>query len=179
MDAFPHLSMNQSFRLEMDRVHWQDNPQHFSAWCDGLTGYPIVDAAMRGLQKTGWMHKRLRMIVASFLTKDIQIDWREGERTPAEHRASMTWVQRLKRVYGIDIETCPTYGGTVKVIACIEDALVIQRILNHLKEKGEYQDALRLPECRGPRQTSLFGLGKFVSESQGCCRRHQALDWLI
>lgn len=80
MHAFQHLSMNRSFRLEMDRVQWQDNPQHLSAWCSGMTGYPIVDAAMRALKKTGWMHNRLRMIVASFLTKDLQIDWREGER---------------------------------------------------------------------------------------------------
>jgi hypothetical protein len=65
--------------------------------------------------------------------------------------------QRLKRVFGIDIKTCHECGGTVKVIACIEDPLVIQKILNHLKEKGEYHDAFRLPESRGPPQTSLFG----------------------
>ena len=68
-----------------------------------------------------------------------------------------TWAQRLKRVFGIDIETCPACGGAVKVIACIEDPGVIQKILNHLKEKSEYQDALRLPESRGPPQTRLFG----------------------
>jgi deoxyribodipyrimidine photo-lyase len=52
----------------------------FEAWCDGRTGYPIVDAGMRQLRATGWMHNRVRMIVASFLTKDLLIDWREGER---------------------------------------------------------------------------------------------------
>lgn len=77
--------------------------------------------------------------------------------TPAQRRASMTWGQRLKRVFNIDIETCRECGGAVKVIACIEDPVVIQRILNHLKEKGEYQDAFRLPESRGPPQTRLFG----------------------
>jgi hypothetical protein len=58
-------------------------------------------------------------------------------------RASMTWAQRLKRVFSIDIETCITCGGTMKVIASIEDPMVIQKILNHLKKKSEYQDALR------------------------------------
>ena len=77
--------------------------------------------------------------------------------TPAERRAAMTWAQRLKRVFNIDIETCQECGGARKVIACIEDPVVIRKILNHLKEKGEYQDAFRLPESRGPPQTSLFG----------------------
>jgi hypothetical protein len=84
------------------------------------------------------------------------------DQTPAERRAAMTWAQRLKRVFNIDIETCRECGGAMKVIAdtsdrCIEDPVVIQKILNHLKEKGEYQDAFRLPASRGPPQTSLFG----------------------
>lgn len=69
----------------------------------------------------------------------------------------MSWAQRLKRVFNIDIETRRECGGAMKVIACIEDPVVIQKILNHLKEKGEYQDAFRLPESRGPPQPSLFG----------------------
>lgn len=76
--------------------------------------------------------------------------------TPAERRGAMTWAQRLKRVFNIDIETCRECGGTVKVIACIEDPMVIQKILDHLKEKSECQDAVRLPESRGPPQTALF-----------------------
>ena len=59
--------------------------------------------------------------------------------------------------FNIDIETCEQCGGAMKVIACIEDPVVIQKILNHLKEKVEYQDAFRLPESRGPPQTRLFG----------------------
>jgi hypothetical protein len=77
--------------------------------------------------------------------------------TPAERRASMTWAQRFKRVFNINIETCRECGGAMQVIACIEDPVVIQKILNHLKKKGEYQDAFRLPESRGPPQTRLFG----------------------
>jgi len=73
---------------------------------------------------------------------------------PAELRADMMWAQRLKCVFNIDIETCRECGGAMKVMACIEDPVVI---LNNLKEKGEYQDEFRLPESHGPPQTSLFG----------------------
>jgi hypothetical protein len=77
------------------------------------------------------------------------------DRTPAERRASMTWTQRLKRVFGIDIETCPACGGAVKVIACIEDPVVIKRILDHLKQKADANEPRPLPESRAP-PTSLF-----------------------
>jgi deoxyribodipyrimidine photo-lyase len=67
-------------RSEYDNMKWNDDPVAFSAWANGQTGYPIVDAGMRQLRKTGWMHNRVRMVVASFLTKDLLIDWRKGER---------------------------------------------------------------------------------------------------
>jgi len=69
-----------AFRPELRNIPWQDDPAGFAAWTDGRTGYPVVDAAMRQLNATGWMHNRARMIVASFLTKDLLIDWRLGER---------------------------------------------------------------------------------------------------
>jgi deoxyribodipyrimidine photo-lyase len=69
-----------AFRPELRHIAWQDDPAGFSAWADGRTGYPVVDAAMRQLNATGWMHNRARMIVASFLTKDLLIDWQHGER---------------------------------------------------------------------------------------------------
>lgn len=68
----------------------------------------------------------------------------------------MTWAQRLNRVFNIDIEVCTQCGGPVQVIACIEDPVVIQKILDHLKEKAEIQDAVRLPDTRAPPQTTLF-----------------------
>lgn len=74
-----------AFRPEYDRLQWDDAPDLFAAWCEERTGYPIVDAAMRQLHQTGYMHNRLRMIVASFLTKDLGIDWRHGERHFAAH----------------------------------------------------------------------------------------------
>lgn len=79
MFAFPDLSKNKCFKPNMDHLQWIDDELVFQHWCEGKTGYPIIDAAMRCLNNTGWMHNRLRMIVASFLTKDLQIDWRRGE----------------------------------------------------------------------------------------------------
>lgn len=83
---FPHVATG-AFLEAGNRVAWRTSENDFRAWCDGRTGYPIVDAAMRQLNTTGWMHNRLRMIVASFLTKDLLIDWRRGERYFEQHLA--------------------------------------------------------------------------------------------
>jgi deoxyribodipyrimidine photo-lyase len=76
---FPH-SAKDSFKPQYDRIAWLNNEEHFNAWCKGKTGYPIVDAGMRELNETGFMHNRVRMVVASFLTKHLLIDWRWGEK---------------------------------------------------------------------------------------------------
>jgi deoxyribodipyrimidine photo-lyase len=76
---FPH-SVNNAFKPAYDRIAWRNNETEFEAWCNGNTGYPIVDAGMRELNTTGFMHNRVRMITASFLTKHLLIDWRWGER---------------------------------------------------------------------------------------------------
>lgn len=75
---FPRV-VEQSFKPEYDKIQWRNNETEFQAWCDGQTGYPIVDAGMRELNSTGFMHNRVRMITASFLTKHLLIDWRWGE----------------------------------------------------------------------------------------------------
>ncbi|MGL6260134.1 deoxyribodipyrimidine photo-lyase [Vibrio sp. WXL210] len=75
----PRLCQHQDFIAWGANVKWSESEQHLLAWQQGRTGYPIVDAAMRQLNQTGWMHNRLRMVVASFLTKDLHIDWRKGE----------------------------------------------------------------------------------------------------
>ncbi len=75
---FPHV-IDRSFRPEYDRVAWSGDTEAYEAWCQARTGYPVVDAAMRQLHETGWMHNRARMITASFLVKDLLIDWRWGE----------------------------------------------------------------------------------------------------
>jgi deoxyribodipyrimidine photo-lyase len=80
---FPHVKEH-SFRREYDRIEWRNNLDEFEKWCNGQTGYPIVDAGMRELNATGYMHNRVRMITASFLTKHLLIDWRWGEAYFAE-----------------------------------------------------------------------------------------------
>lgn len=75
---FPEV-VNTSFKKDYDKIQWRNNEKEFEAWCKGQTGYPIVDAGMRELNETGFMHNRVRMITASFLTKHLLIDWRWGE----------------------------------------------------------------------------------------------------
>ena len=84
--AFPRVSMHRAFRPELDEnVAWREDREAFEAWKEGRTGIPIVDGAMRQLLRTGWMHNRLRMVVAMFLSKNLLIDWREGERHFMRH----------------------------------------------------------------------------------------------
>ncbi|KAF4628344.1 hypothetical protein G7Y89_g9809 [Cudoniella acicularis] len=85
MAHWPYVCMNKPFKPEYTNIEWEYNDEHFKAWCEGCTGYPIVDAAMRQLNHSGWMHNRCRMIVASFLAKHLLIDWRMGERYFMEH----------------------------------------------------------------------------------------------
>ncbi len=75
---FPH-TMDHAFRPEYDRIQWINDKKQFDAWCNGQTGYPLVDAGIREMNATGYMHNRVRMVVASFLSKDLLIDWRWGE----------------------------------------------------------------------------------------------------
>lgn len=80
---FPHTSKN-SFKSKYDRIEWRNNEEEFTKWCKGETGYPLVDAGMRQLNQTGFMHNRIRMLVGSFLCKHLLIDWRWGEAYFAE-----------------------------------------------------------------------------------------------
>ncbi len=80
---FPH-SVEKSFKPQYDNIPWENNEAHFEKWCEGKTGYPMVDAGMRELNATGFMHNRVRMVTASFLTKHLLIDWKWGERYFAE-----------------------------------------------------------------------------------------------
>ncbi|GAB7363223.1 hypothetical protein MBLNU230_g3505t1 [Neophaeotheca triangularis] len=77
---WPYVCMSKPFKYEYTNIDWEYNEAHFAAWCQGQTGYPIVDAAMRQLKYMGYMHNRCRMITASFLAKDLLLDWRKGER---------------------------------------------------------------------------------------------------
>lgn len=83
--GFPRVSRHRAFRAATEAVPWRHAPDELAAWQEGRTGFPLIDAAMRQLQSTGWMHNRLRMIVAMFLSKNLLIDWRLGERFFMQH----------------------------------------------------------------------------------------------
>lgn len=85
MVAWPRVCKHRSFKPETDSICWRHDKKEFQLWCEGRTGFPLVDAAMRQLQETGWMHNRLRMVVAMFLSKDLFIDWRWGEKFFMQH----------------------------------------------------------------------------------------------
>lgn len=85
MANFPQLAVGEPFRAETRFIQWSSDEALFQAWCEGRTGYPLVDAAQRQLVQTGWMHNRLRMVSAMFLTKNLFIDWRRGEQFFMRH----------------------------------------------------------------------------------------------
>tara|TARA_R110000868_G_scaffold67368_1_gene200060 strand:+ start:3431 stop:4735 length:1305 start_codon:yes stop_codon:yes gene_type:complete len=112
---FPHTA-TQSFKPQYDRIVWRNNEIEFKAWCDGKTGYPLVDAGMHQLNKTGFMHNRVRMLVGSFLCKHLLIDWRWGEAYFAE---------KLH-----DYEMASNLGNWQWVAGCGVDAAPYFRIFN-------------------------------------------------
>lgn len=112
---FPHTA-TQSFKPPYDRIEWRNNEQEFKLWCDGKTGYPLVDAGMRQLNETGFMHNRVRMLVGSFLCKHLLIDWRWGEAYFAE---------KLH-----DFELASNVGNWQWVAGCGVDAAPYFRIFN-------------------------------------------------
>ncbi|MFO8212372.1 FAD-binding domain-containing protein, partial [Pseudomonas aeruginosa] len=83
--GFPQVSRGRAFRAQTEALPWRRAPAELEAWQQGRTGFPIIDAAMRQLLATGWMHNRLRMLTAMFLSKNLLIDWREGERWFMRH----------------------------------------------------------------------------------------------
>jgi deoxyribodipyrimidine photo-lyase len=85
MAGYPRVCMHRAFLPATERVRWRDDPTGFEAWCLGRTGIPMVDAGMRQLEATGWMHNRVRMVTAMFLTKNLLIDWRRGEQWFMRH----------------------------------------------------------------------------------------------
>ena len=112
---FPHTTKN-SFKPKYDRILWKNNEKDFDAWCQGKTGYPLVDAGMRELNETGFMHNRVRMLVGSFLCKHLLIDWRWGEAYFAE---------KLH-----DYEQSSNIGNWQWVAGCGVDAAPYFRIFN-------------------------------------------------
>ena len=137
---FPH-SATASFRKEYDQIKWRNNEKEFDAWCNGKTGYPIVDAGMRELNQTGFMHNRVRMIVASFLTKHLLIDWRWGERY---------FARKL-----LDFELSSNVGGWQWAAGSGVDAAPYFRIFNPYEQVKKFDKDLKyikkwVPEFSDP-----------------------------
>ena len=142
---FPHVAGG-AFLPAGERIAWRQAPREFEAWCEGRTGYPIVDAAMRQLNETGWMHNRLRMIAASFLCKHLLIDWRQGERY---------FEQRL-----IDADLAQNNGGWQWCASTGTDAAPYFRIFNPITQSKRYDpdgSFIRefVPELRNVKDTRV------------------------
>lgn len=134
-DFFTHIAYHfpqvfgRAFVERFADLHWDNNPDHFQAWCDGKTGFPIVDAGMCELNATGFMHNRVRMIVASFLVKDLHIDWRWGERYFARHL--------------VDYDPCVNNGNWQWAASTGCDAQPYFRIFNPWLQQLKFD-----PDCR-------------------------------
>ena len=116
--------MHQPFKLKTKALKWREDESDFQAWADGQTGYPIVDAGMRQLNQTGWMHNRLRMVTAMFLTKNLLIDWRWGERY---------FMQKL-----IDGDLAANNGGWQWSASTGTDAVPYFRIFNPFSQSKRF-----------------------------------------
>jgi deoxyribodipyrimidine photo-lyase len=114
----------ESLRPEFDRIQWDNDEQEIAAWAEGRTGFPIVDAGMRQLARTGWMHNRVRMITASFLVKDLLVDWRIGER----------WFRRLL----VDADVAQNVGNWQWVAGTGPDAAPYFRIFNPVLQSKKF-----------------------------------------
>ncbi|QAX81757.1 deoxyribodipyrimidine photo-lyase [Candidatus Pseudomonas adelgestsugas] len=156
--GYPRVSRHLAFRRETEAVVWRQAPNDLAAWQEARTGLPIIDAAMRQLLEIGWMHNRLRMIVAMFLTKNLLIDWREGERFFMRHL--------------IDGDLAANNGGWQWSASTGTDAVPYFRIFNPLKQSKKFDSegmfikhwlpeltTLNKKEVHNPEEaTKLFGV---------------------
>jgi deoxyribodipyrimidine photo-lyase len=120
---FPKSAEN-SFKAQYDKIIWEKNEVHFDSWCTGKTGYPIVDAGMRELNATGFMHNRVRMVVASFLTKHLLLDWRLG---------AAYFAEKL-----LDFELASNTGGWQWAAGCGCDAAPYFRVFNPQAQQEKF-----------------------------------------
>jgi deoxyribodipyrimidine photo-lyase len=147
----PHVA-GHAFRREYDALRFPGDDALYSAWCDGRTGYPLVDAAMRQINATGYMHNRLRMVAASFLVKDLLVDWRRGERYFADHLN--------------DFELAANNGGWQWAASTGCDAQPYFRIFNPVTQSQKFD-----PDGSFIR--------KHVPELAGCDNRAIHAPWLM
>jgi deoxyribodipyrimidine photo-lyase len=121
---FPRVSMHRPLRAQTDQLAWRDEPRDFASWCEARTGFPLVDAAMRQLNETGWMHNRLRMVTAMFLSKYLLLDWRRGEGYFMRHL--------------IDGDIAANNGGWQWSASTGTDAAPYFRLLNPLRQAERF-----------------------------------------
>ncbi|GLO15313.1 deoxyribodipyrimidine photo-lyase [Pseudomonas putida] len=139
LTGYPQVSRHRAFRAQTEALPWRDAPADLEAWEQGRTGFPIIDAAMRQLLHTGWMHNRLRMVVAMFLSKNLLIDWRKGERHFMRHL--------------IDGDLAANNGGWQWSASTGTDAVPYFRLFNPISQSQRFDPQGRfirhwLPELR-------------------------------
>ncbi|RMF14762.1 MAG: deoxyribodipyrimidine photo-lyase [Candidatus Dadabacteria bacterium] len=123
VDRFPRVAVG-NFQPDTERIDWPGDPAHLECWQQGQTGFPIIDAAMRHLARTGWLHNRLRMVVASFLAKDLLLDWRHGE----------DWFRRQL----IDYDFAANNGGWQWAASTGVDAQPYFRVFNPVRQSQRF-----------------------------------------
>lgn len=164
---FPFV-LQTAFKPSLRSISWQNKPQDLRAWQMGLTGYPIVDAGMRQLAATGWMHNRVRMITASFLVKHLLVDWREGER----------WFMRSL----IDGDPAANNGGWQWTAGTGTDAAPFFRIFNPVIQGEKFDPAGEyvrrwVPELERVPQKFIHAPWKMSSEQQHAARVMIGIDY--
>ncbi len=155
---YPHAAAG-CFRPQYDALAWENKDKHFAAWCAGRTGFPIVDAAMRQLNQTGWMHNRLRMIVAMFLTKDLLVNWQWGERY---------FMQKL-----VDADQASNNGGWQWSAGTGTDAAPYFRIFNPNSQAAKFDPEGKFIARFVPEADSLSYMAPIVDHAQ---QRVKALE---
>ena len=148
----PQVAAGKAFKTEFEQLAFPNDPALFKAWCEGKTGYPLIDAAMRQINQTGYMHNRLRMVTASFLVKDLLIDWRWGEQYFAEHL--------------IDFDFSANNGGWQWAASTGCDSQPWFRIFNPITQSEKF-DAM-----------GKF-IRKYVTELSQCSDKEIHAPWLI
>ena len=148
----PQVATGKAFKTEFESLAFPNNPSLFNAWCEGKTGYPLIDAAMRQINQTGFMHNRLRMVAASFLVKDLLIDWRWGERYFAEHL--------------IDFDLSANNGGWQWAASTGCDAQPWFRIFNPTTQSEKFDSLGKF-------------IRKYVPELVNCSDKEIHAPWLI
>ncbi len=156
--GFPRVSQDRPFKEKTDQVDWRTDQKDLLAWKSGMTGYPIVDAGMRQLNQTGWMHNRLRMVTAMFLTKNLLVDWREGEKY---------FMEKL-----VDGDLAANNGGWQWSASTGTDSVPYFRIFNPFSQSKRFDpDGLFIkqycPELESVPASQLHDVNKFAQAASG------------